>query len=124
MIVIMPAAEAARTPMWRILKREAERRGHAQQPRRLQERIGLGLVAFAIVVRHDMVEATGHAVGLEMAADGRPRRRRGDGPRQAERVEQVEQFQHAGLHRQVGLDQLVEDAPATARSSSTAKVGP
>ena len=71
MIVIMPAAEAARTPMCEIFESKAERRRDAQQPRRLQERIRLGLVALAIVVRHDMMKAIDHAVGFQMAADGR-----------------------------------------------------
>ena len=55
----------------RIFEGKAERRRDAQQPRRLQEWIGLGLVALAIVVRHDMMKAIDHAVGFQMAADGR-----------------------------------------------------
>ena len=56
-----------------ILKGKAERRRHAQQAGRHQERIRLGLVALAIVMRHDVMEAIDHAVGLEVTADGRAR---------------------------------------------------
>jgi len=102
MTVIMPAAEAARP---RCASPRAQ--GIAPAPRpTARPPSGTDRVracAVVIAVRHDMVEPAGELVGFEMTLDHRARRSRGDGPWQAEPVEQVEELQHAGLQQPLSL---------------------
>ena len=94
-----------------IFQGQAELWRHAQQFGCLQERIGRGFVPGIVAVRHDLMEAVDQVVDFQVTPDGGPRGRRGDGARQAEFVEQVEKLQHAGLQKQLPIDQLVENPP-------------
>ena len=95
----------------RILQRQAKRRRHAQPLGRLEEGIGRGLAAGIVAVRHHAVEAVRQPMRNQMAADRGMRGRRGDGPRQPQLVQQVEQLGRAGLQRQAGRGEHPEVPP-------------
>ena len=79
-----------------ILDRHASAWIDAQQLGGLQERIGMRLVARIVAVRGDAVEPIGERVPPQMTLDGGARRAGGDGARQPQLVEEVEEFPHAG----------------------------
>ena len=53
-----------------VFERQAKLRGHAQLLGRLQERIGRGLVAGVVAVRHDLVEPADEVVGFQVTLNG------------------------------------------------------
>jgi hypothetical protein len=81
----------------RILDRQAGLRRDTEKLGRLEERIGMRLVARIVAVCGDAAESPGQPMALQMAFDRRAGRAGRDRARQVELVEQVEQFQHARL---------------------------
>ena len=92
----------------RILDREAERWIDAEDFRRLEKRIGMRLVAIVVAVGSDAVKPVGERMPLQMTLDGGPRRTGGNGARQPQLVEQIEQLPHAGLQDLLRIGQRVE----------------
>jgi len=107
----------------RILDRQAGLRRDAEDLGGLEERIGMRLVARVVAVRGDAAESPGQSMALQMALDGGPRRAGRDRARQAEFVEQVEQFQHAGFQDLLRVGELAEDAAGNLRQLVDREIG-
>ena len=119
MIVIMPAADADRTPLCESSSARQSAGATPQPLGRLEEGIGRGLAVGIVAVRHHAVEAVRQPMRNQMAADRGMRGRRGDGPRQPQLVQQVEQLGRAGLQRQAGRGEHPEVPPHAAIKASS-----
>src|SRR2546430_5427852 len=98
MIVIMPADDADRTPLW-----ESSNSKHRRGPLGgFKKGIGRGLSPLVVALSDDLVKSTQEIVCGQMSLNGSMRGRRGDGAGKPELIERVEQFERARLQREAG----------------------
>ena len=91
-----------------ILEGDAALRRDAQPPRRLEIEVGRGLGVVDVVARRERLEAVEQAGAAEMVLGGCAARRGGDRERQAARFQEIQQLDHARLHRNALVEQSLD----------------